>query len=109
MAPKDKIQNALKQSTRYFETYEEREQAFRKSVFSLIPRKYLGPKVFWADFGQISRDGFSQLKENRIAYISSNQESNGEWRRIDIELDAAKKRKLKIRAKRGYYAEEDNP
>jgi len=72
MEQKDKIQNALKQSTRYFETYEEREQAFRKSVSSPIPRKYLGPKVFWADFGQISRDGFSQLKGNRIAYISSN-------------------------------------
>jgi len=72
MERKDKIRNALKQSTRYFETYEEREQAFRKSVFSLIPRKYLGPKVFWTDFGRISRDGFSQLKGNRIAYISSN-------------------------------------
>jgi len=72
MKRKDKIQNALKQSTRYFETYEEREQAFRESVFSLIPRKYLGPKVFWKDFGRISRDGFSQLKGNPIAYISSN-------------------------------------
>ena len=72
MEQKDKIQNVLKQSTRYFETYEEREQAFRKSVFSLIPRKYLGPRNFWADFRRISRDGFSQLKGNRIAYISSN-------------------------------------
>jgi Ca-activated chloride channel family protein len=44
----------------------------------------------------------------RLAYISSNREKNGEWRRIDVQLESAKKRKLKVRAKRGYFAEEDS-
>jgi len=44
----------------------------------------------------------------RIAYISNNRESTGEWRRIDIQLESAKKRKLKIRAKRGYYTKGDS-
>jgi len=43
----------------------------------------------------------------RLAYVSSNQEKKGEWRRIDVQLESAKERKLKIRAKRGYYAKED--
>jgi len=44
----------------------------------------------------------------RIAYISGNQEKTGEWRRIDVRLQDAKERKLKVRAKRGYYAKEDS-
>jgi len=43
----------------------------------------------------------------RLAYVSSNQGKKGEWRRIDVQLESAKERKLKIRAKRGYYAKED--
>jgi Ca-activated chloride channel family protein len=44
----------------------------------------------------------------RLAYISSNREKNGEWRRIDVNVNSAKDRELKVRAKRGYYAKEDS-
>jgi ABC-type Mn2+/Zn2+ transport system ATPase subunit len=62
----------LHRSTRYFKTYEEREEAFRKSVFSLIPRKYSGPKLFWKDFGRITTRELSKLIQQPIAYITSN-------------------------------------
>ncbi len=42
----------------------------------------------------------------RLAYISHNPEKNGEWRRIDVKLKSADELKLKVRAKRGYYAKE---
>ena len=60
------------QSARYFKTYEERESAFRKSAFSLIPRKYLGPGPFWSDFRRISLDGFSKISQEPVAFITSN-------------------------------------
>jgi len=66
------MQHAVFDSTIYFRTYEEREEAFRSDVFSLIPRKYLGPKLFWKDFKRISLDNLSQLIEKPIAYITSN-------------------------------------
>ena len=62
----------LKQSTRYFKSYEEREEAFRKSAFSLIPRKHLGPGPFWKDFRRISLDGFSKISSTPIAVVTSN-------------------------------------
>jgi energy-coupling factor transporter ATP-binding protein EcfA2 len=62
----------LHRSTRYFKTYEEREEAFRKSVFSIIPRKYSGPRLFWKDFGRISTRELSKLIQQPVAYITSN-------------------------------------
>jgi len=62
----------LRKSTRYFKTYEEREEAFRNSVFSLIPRKYSGPKLFWKDFGLISVQALSKYMKHPAAYITSN-------------------------------------
>lgn len=44
----------------------------------------------------------------RLAYISSNPENTGDWRRIDVEVESARERKLKVRAKKGYYAKGDN-
>jgi len=44
----------------------------------------------------------------RLAYISGNREKGGEWRRIDVTVSSSKERKLKVRAKRGYYAKEES-
>lgn len=66
------MEDRLHRSTKYFRTYEEREQAFRESVFSLIPRKYLGPRPFWKDFGQISLEELLKFIKEPIAYITSN-------------------------------------
>ena len=62
----------LKQATRYYATYEEREQAFRASAFALIPRKHLGPEVFWNDFQRISINDFSRISRHPITFITSN-------------------------------------
>jgi energy-coupling factor transporter ATP-binding protein EcfA2 len=62
----------LQKSTIYFKTYEQREDAFRKRVFTLIPRKYSGPKLFWRDFRRISLDELLKLIEQPVAYITSN-------------------------------------
>ncbi|UCE55475.1 MAG: hypothetical protein JSV31_08550 [Desulfobacterales bacterium] len=66
------MNESIQTSTVYFKTYEEREEAFRKGVFSLVPRKYLGPKLFWRDFGRISLNELLKLIEQPIAYITSN-------------------------------------
>jgi energy-coupling factor transporter ATP-binding protein EcfA2 len=66
------MEDSLHRTTTYFQTYEEREQAFREKVFSLIPRKYLGPRPFWKDFGQISLEELLKFIKQPIAYITSN-------------------------------------
>ncbi len=66
------MKESLLRSTKYFKTYEEREEAFRSSVFSLIPRRYSGPKLFWSDFGRISLNELLKLIEQPLAYITSN-------------------------------------
>ena len=59
-------------ATEYFTSYEQREQAFRDSVFSLIPRKYSGPRLFWNDFTNVSLEELSAFTRQRLAYITSN-------------------------------------
>ena len=59
-------------STRYFSSYEKREEAFRDSVCSLIPRKYSGPRLFWNDFTSVSLEELSAFTGQRLAYITSN-------------------------------------
>lgn len=66
------MNTSLQQATTYFQTYEDREEAFRQSVYSLIPRKYSGPKLFWNDFGRVSLDELMTFSKRRIAYITSN-------------------------------------
>ena len=56
----------------YFKTYEEREEAFRESVFELIPRKYSGPWLFWQDFARISHGTALNDSDGPIAYITAN-------------------------------------
>ena len=66
------MNDSLQQHTQYYPTYEVREEAFRSSVFSLIPRIYSGPMLFWRDFKRISMEELLQFVEQPIAYITSN-------------------------------------
>ena len=59
-------------ASQYFKSYEEREEAFRDSVFALIPRKYSGPRLFWRDFTNVSLDELSVFTRHQLAYITSN-------------------------------------
>lgn len=66
------MKDQIKDATTYFGTYEAREEAFRERVFTLIPRKYAGPKLFWNDFGKITLNELLQFIKQPIAYITSN-------------------------------------
>ena len=57
--------------TRYFTTFEEREEAFRQRVFSLVPRRYLGPGRFWRDFKQIPPESLMAFAREPVACITS--------------------------------------
>ena len=43
----------------------------------------------------------------RLAYVSSNPTRDGTWRRTDVIVKDAKKKGLKVRAKKGYFAKQD--
>lgn len=66
------MNDSLQRHTHYYNTYEIREEAFRNSVFSLIPRIYSGPMLFWKDFRRISMEELVQFVEQPVAYITSN-------------------------------------
>lgn len=57
--------------TRYFTTFEDREEAFREGVFSLVARKHLGPTRFWKDFKRISLGNLLAFAREPVACITS--------------------------------------
>ncbi len=59
-------------TTTYFSSYEERETAFRKTVSNLIPRKHLGPAIFWKDFTSLSIDRAISPIGCKKGFITSN-------------------------------------
>jgi Ca-activated chloride channel homolog len=56
-------------------------------------------------FEQIAHELKNQY---RLAYISSNPERDGAWRRIDVQMRDALERGLRVRARAGYYAPTDS-
>jgi energy-coupling factor transporter ATP-binding protein EcfA2 len=56
---------------KYFDSFEAKEEEFRRLVHSLLPRKYVGLSVFFKDFGGIMNGKFVS-PDNTISYISSN-------------------------------------
>ena len=58
--------------TRYFATYEELEEAFRRRVRGLVPRYHAGTRVFWDDFQQLYERPLTTGGETCEAYITSN-------------------------------------
>jgi energy-coupling factor transporter ATP-binding protein EcfA2 len=62
----------LDQFSTVFNTYEEREEAFRRSVGFKLARRYAGPAVFWQDFSRITREGIAREENGHVVYIPSN-------------------------------------
>jgi ABC-type Mn2+/Zn2+ transport system ATPase subunit len=62
----------LDQLSTVFKTYEEREDAFRRSVAFKLARRYAGPSVFWQDFSRIAREGIATEENGHVVYIPSN-------------------------------------
>ncbi len=68
----DLMTATIQLATEYFRSYEQREQAFRQCVFSLVPRKYSGPRLFWKDFSDVALEELAGFTGHRLAYITSN-------------------------------------
>ena len=62
----------LESCTTFFSNYEEREDAFRKSVDFKLARRYGGPALFWKDFRQISGTVTSPRNGDLVSSITSN-------------------------------------
>jgi len=58
--------------TRYFATYEDLEEAFRRRVGGLVPRYHAGTRVFWDDFQHLYEHPHPGGRETCEAYITSN-------------------------------------
>ena len=39
-----------------------------------------------------------------IGYVSTNENSDGRWRKVDIKITRADAKSLKVRTRKGYYA-----
>jgi len=91
--------DTLLKTTKYFKSYEQREQAFRNSVFSLIPRKYSGPRLFWKDFANVSLEELSAFTRHPLAYITSNPRDGLAFGTPWQVLRAAAMRARKVNAK----------
>ncbi len=62
----------LESCTTFFGNYEDREDAFRKSVDFKLARRYGGPALFWKDFKQISGAVTSPRNRDLVSSITSN-------------------------------------
>lgn len=56
-------------------------------------------------FGSIA---YELKNQYRLAYISDQSKKDGSWHRIDVRVKDAKKKELKVRAKKGYYSREES-
>ena len=56
----------------YFNSYEDREAAFRRAVGFSLARRHAGPSVFWQDFNRIARGETRANDNSLVAYIPSN-------------------------------------
>ena len=66
------MMNSLLPHSTFFDTYEAREEAFRRLVNFKLARRYAGPTLFWKDFGRISRSLASTQTITAVAHMSSN-------------------------------------
>lgn len=68
-----------------------------------------GGKAFFpqdaGELGPVFEQIAKELKNQyRVAYISSNRKKDGDWRQIDVQLDKARERQLRVRTRKGYFA-----
>ncbi|HLV00981.1 MAG TPA: VWA domain-containing protein [Acidobacteriota bacterium] len=68
-----------------------------------------GGKAFFpqdpSELGPVFEQIAKELKNQyRVAYISSNRNKDGNWRQIDVQLERARERQLRVRTRKGYFA-----
>lgn len=91
----------------FFGIFKSEKQKIEQRI-QTIAEETGGKAFFPEEIGEL--DGsFQQIAEElrnqyRLAYISSNPTADGKWRRIDVRVEQARERGLKVRARKGYYA-----
>lgn len=74
--------------------------------------EFTGGKAFFpekiSDLNDVFRTiAFELRNQYRLAYVSTNPTKNGSWRDIDVTVQNARERGLRVRARKGYYARQD--
>lgn len=64
--------NLITDTVRSFPTFEKREEAFVQSVSALLPRRHVGPRLFWQDFSKIIGAMDTRDLVEPVAYITAN-------------------------------------
>jgi Ca-activated chloride channel family protein len=76
-----------------------------------IPRSTGGEAFFPEKISQLNEVfhsiAYELRNQYRLAYVSSNPDQDGTWRETDVVVKDAKKRGLKVRAKKGYFAKKN--
>lgn len=66
------MNSSLDTISTYFNSYEDREAAFRRAVGFSLARRHVGPSVFWQDFNEVARGQTGMNANGSVAYIPSN-------------------------------------
>ncbi|UCF38999.1 MAG: VWA domain-containing protein [Acidobacteriota bacterium] len=97
----------LSEDKGFFGIFKSQRQRVEHEITEIA--EYTGGKAYFPEkveeLNGIFQSIAHELKNQyRLAYISSNPKRDGQWRRIDLRVEDARERGLKVRSKRGYYA-----
>lgn len=91
----------------FFGVFKSEREKIQTKIRSIAD--YTGGEAFFPEeieqLSEVFKSIASELrKQYRLAYVSTNTVKDGSWRKIDVVVKDAKKRGLKVRAKKGYFA-----
>jgi len=100
----------LSENKGFFGLFKSKKQSVREEISSLTDST--GGKAFFPqqveELDPIFRQIAIELKNQyRISYIPSNEDKDGSWRRISVQVKNAEEKGLKVRAKKGYFSDGD--
>ncbi len=102
----------LSEETGFFGIFKSEREKVEKVVTSIAEET--GGKAFFPEKLDELDDVFKAIaydlrNQYRIAYVSTNPDLDGKWRRIKVEVEGARQKGLRVRAKKGYYAKAATP
>ncbi len=91
----------------FFGIFKSQRERIIKTINGIA--EYTGGKAFFPEKISQLKEAFQTIahelrNQYRLAYISSNPVKDGNWRDINLVVQGAKERGLKVRAKKGYFA-----
>ncbi len=102
------LDNDLSEDKGFFGLFKSKKQEVRDEIASITDST--GGKAFFPreveELDPIFRQIAEELKNQyRISYVPSNEDKDGAWRRIDVQVKNAEEKGLKVRAKKGYFSD----